>query len=540
MKGQQGLSPVYVHAVLATLAVGLRIRLGHGTGHDSDGQLRGARRRKKGSVEPDVYEDETKQVIVQRKTGTDGEPYAWLVTRTKSKVPVNPPAPPSTPLAPPAAVAPAPTAFLRCRSGWGDCRRPNPRLRPSKVATRAASLRFLRVIRRFRRLGLLLLLPDFGGSGSGCACTDSAARRDEGNHDGEGIPRQRRRCGTAGLFGPLKAAAHAGAVDEAKAKELGFFRQQKTLTVSAKGLSYPLCWVGRAMAAAIITSATPRSGVFAVAADHCGLRVFGLPLDGASTAPIRARRYRSRRSDRWHQDADVCPRQSANLQAFFFCRASDARQARRLDQNWMEKLLRLAISDYVAQGEDPSTGAVRRQCLVRPKLATSWRCVFSTDAKEIGQVMLSRYPNAKTNQPEYYARVPRRPSVRSIFWLPPPKASFKTPRSGSDSLALSSPLSKRKSSRMNVLFEDGRAALPRPLSEQAGAIQVEFPGGKREKCAPTGCFLLRQTAAAGTVSPTDRNWRRRSTASFCGKSQGRRVCFFGFGAGVFRASTDGN
>ena len=104
VKGQQGLSPVYVHALLATLAVGFAYqtwtRDRTQTQTDSVVVLDVAKK----EVSSLTYEDETKQVVVQRKIGADGEPYAWLMTRTKTKVPVNPPAPPvpAQPAAPPA------------------------------------------------------------------------------------------------------------------------------------------------------------------------------------------------------------------------------------------------------------------------------------------------------------------------------------------------------------------------------------------------------------------------------------------------------
>jgi hypothetical protein len=72
-------------------------------------------------------------------------------------------------------------------------------------------------------------------------------------------------------------------------------------------------------------------------------------------------------------------------------------------KNWMDKVLRIAISDYVAQGEEPQAspppGAAGQ-----PALGDIMTLRFYEGRKEIGNAVFSRQLNPKTNQPEFYGR----------------------------------------------------------------------------------------------------------------------------------------
>lgn len=405
VKGQQGLSPVYVHAVLATLAVGFAYqtwtRDRTQTQTDSFVVLDVAKK----EVSSLTYEDETKQVIVQRKTGTDGEPYAWLVTRTKSKVPVNPPAPP-TPLAPPAAVAPAPTAAPAVPIKAGALPTAKPAAPPVKGGDKSGEP------------AVPPGHPPLPSAGPAPAAAPTSVAPAVAVPAPTPPPVEMKEITTVkeyrgndgavellGLFGPLKALRTLGAVDEAKAKELGFSGSKKTLTVSAKGLSYAFVLGGTSYGSGDYYVRDPQGQVYLLSQ-----RIIA-DFEFSDSRLMERRLHRFERADIDRVEVTVGTKTRTfvqgsrqNPQAFFF--AEQATPDKRDDsiKNWMEKLLRLAISDYVAQGEDPSTGAGASSMSGAAKVGDVMAVRFFDGRKEIGQVMLSRYPNAKTNQPEYYAR----------------------------------------------------------------------------------------------------------------------------------------
>ena len=78
VKGQQGLSPVYVHAGLAVLAVLFAYqtwtRDRAQTQTDSVVVLDVTKR----EVASLAYLDETRDITVERRTGPDGESYPWI------------------------------------------------------------------------------------------------------------------------------------------------------------------------------------------------------------------------------------------------------------------------------------------------------------------------------------------------------------------------------------------------------------------------------------------------------------------------------
>ena len=91
-----------------------------------------------------------------------------------------------------------------------------------------------------------------------------------------------------------------------------------------------------------------------------------------------------------------------NPQGFFFAEAATPDKRDDSLKNWVEKLLRLSIGVYLAQGEEPATGAPSMSGAAKTGELITVR--FFEGRKELGNMVLSRYPNAKTSQAEYYAR----------------------------------------------------------------------------------------------------------------------------------------
>ena len=98
LRGQRGVSSVTIHAVLAGLALVFAYmswtRDRTQVKEDQPVVLDYGKR----DVERLSYQDETRTVVVERKTGADGEPYPWVTVTTRSKTLLtNPGAPPPGP-----------------------------------------------------------------------------------------------------------------------------------------------------------------------------------------------------------------------------------------------------------------------------------------------------------------------------------------------------------------------------------------------------------------------------------------------------------
>lgn len=405
VKGQQGLSPVYAHALLATLAVGFAYqtwtRDRTQTQTDSVVVLDVAKK----EVSSLTYEDETKQVVVSRKTGADGEPYAWLMTRTKSKVPVNPPAPPPpAPVVAPAAPNPSgpvgtPPSVVKAGvlptakpatpppgSAKGGDKSGEPAMPPGHPPLPAAE-------------------PS-SGSPAATAAPAAPSLPPVEMKEITTVKEYRGNDGAVellGLFGPLKALRTLGTVDDAKAKELGLTGSKKTLTVQAKGLSYAFVLGGTSYGSGDYYARDAQGQVYLLSQ-----RIVA-DFEFSDSRLMERRLHRFERADFDRVEVKVGEKTRTlvqgsrqNPQAFFF--AEQATPDKRDDsiKNWMEKFLRLAISDYVAQGEEPSAGSGTMSGAA--KVGDIMTVRFFDGRKEVGTVVLSRYPNAKTNQIEYYAR----------------------------------------------------------------------------------------------------------------------------------------
>ncbi|HMU40081.1 MAG TPA: DUF4340 domain-containing protein [Pseudomonadota bacterium] len=369
-RGQSLLSPVYVHAVLAMLAVGFAYqtwtRDRTQTQTDSVVVLDAAKK----DVASLNYQDETKEITVEKRTGQDGEPYAWLVTKTKTKVPVPQPATASA--TGENKTSPTPNPQDAKATTPAENKPPTPAAAPTPAEKPAQP-------ERPPEMKEVTTVKEYRGN-------DSAME-------------------LLNLFGPLKALRALGAVDDAKAKELGFVDSKKKLTVRAKGLEYNF-----------VLGGTSYGGGDSYVRDGQG-QVYLLSQRIAADFEFSDSRLMERKLHRFERaDYDrievkvgektrvVVQGNRQNQQNFFF--ADGATPDKRDDtlKNWVEKLSRLAIGDYVARGEEPTADKAAVAMSGAPKSGEIMNAHFFDGKREIGSVVLFRYPNAKSNQPDFFAK----------------------------------------------------------------------------------------------------------------------------------------
>lgn len=424
VKGQQGVSSVFVHAGLAALAVVFayqtwtRDRTQVQT--DSVVVLDATKR----DVSSLAYEDETRQVTVERRAGADGEPYAWLLTKVKSKVPVNPPAPP---VAAPTAAPASPTAPSPGPAGAAA-----PGAKPTAAAPVApgakptAAAPVAPVAPSSKKGGEKSGEPPMP---AGHPPLPGADPHGMVHGDPHGAPaasmpapaptaapvemkevttiKEIRGSDAAmellGLFGPLRALRALGTVDEAKAKELGLTDSKKSLTVNVKGLSYKFVIGGTSYGSGDYYARDAQGQVFLLSQRI----IADFEFFESRLLERRIHRFERADFDRIEVKAGSKSRtiiQSArqNPQAFFFADATTPDKRDDSLKNWVEKLLRLSVSDYLAQGEDPSTSATAMSG--SPEIGERMSVRFFDGKKELGTMVLYRYPNPKTGQLDFYAR----------------------------------------------------------------------------------------------------------------------------------------
>lgn len=211
-----------------------------------------------------------------------------------------------------------------------------------------------------------------------------------------------------GLFGPLRALRALGTVDEAKAKELGLTDSKKSLTVTARGQSTKFVLGGTSYGVGDVYARDPEGRVFLIAQRLPG------DLEFAESRLMERRLHRFERPDFDRLEITVTgaagPKKRVLMQRnkqdptnYFFAEESSPDKRDDTLRNWVEKVMRMAISDYVAQGEEPqpSTTAPMSGAPATGDLIT---LRFFDGRRELGSAVLSRYQNPKTNQMDFYAR----------------------------------------------------------------------------------------------------------------------------------------
>lgn len=369
VKGSKGLSPVYVHAALAVFAVGFAYqtwtRDRTQTQTDSVVVLDAAKK----DVGRVGYQDETKQVTVERRQGPDGEPFAWVVTKTKTKVAVVPAA---TDAKNPPTGAPNPTtpeanktaANAKPPSAASDKPLPTPTEKPPE---RPPEMKEVTTVKEYRGNDAAMELMN--------------------------------------MFGPLKALRVLGTVNDQKAKELGFADSKKSLEVSAKGLATKFAMGGTSYGGGDSYVRDSQGQVYLVA------QRIAADFEFPDSRLMERRLHRFERADfdrievkAGDKTRVLVQSNRQNQQSFYFAEAATPDKRDDSLKNWVEKLLRLAIGDYVAQGEEPAADKNAAPMSGVPKIGEVLTARFFDGKKELGSVVLLRYPNAKSNQTDYYAK----------------------------------------------------------------------------------------------------------------------------------------
>lgn len=398
------------------------------------------------------YVDENRTVTVERRSGSDGEPYAWVTVKSRSKslatnpggeprvaVPpghgaVAPPAPPAAPgpapgaapapagkppgvQAPPGAVKPGPAAV---RPAAPPPVKPAPlkggeksgvdKNKPEAVAAApAAAAPPVQAAAPAPVAAPAAAPPAAGAPAAAPAAPAPAApgvpiheiketitvKQFRGNDQAEKL---------LDMFGPLRAARSLGAVDEAKSKELGFTDSKKSLTVNVRGqtIKYTLGTTSYGIGDAYARDPEGRAYLIA--------QRLPADMEFAESRLMERRLHKFERTDFDRIEVTsggkkrvLVQRNKQDPQAYYF--AEEATPDKRDDtlKNWVEKTLRMAINDYVAEGEEPQAPTTAPMSGA-PAMGEIVSLRFFDGHKDLGSAVISRHQNPKTNQLEFFAR----------------------------------------------------------------------------------------------------------------------------------------
>lgn len=407
------------------------------------------------------YEDESRTVTVERRSGSDGEPYAWVTVKTRSKTlatnpggeprVVVPPghgagAPPSPPTAPPAPAVTPPGAAGKApgaapATGPGKPApapvavpgKPAPGAKPAPAPLKGGEKSG---VDKNKPATASAPAPAASPAPAGAAAPGAAAATAPAAAPGAaaapaptaapapapGVPvhevketitvRQFRGSDQADklldLFGPLRAVRALGTVDDAKAKELGFTDSKKSMTVTARGQSTKFVLGGTSYGAGDVYARDQDGRVFLLAQRLPG------DLEFAESRLMERRLHRFERPDFDRVEVTVTntsgPKKRVLLQRnkqdgtnYFFAEESSPDKRDDTLRNWVEKVMRMAISDYVAQGDEPQPSTAAPMSGT-PQMGDLITLRFFDGRRELGSAVLSRYQNSKTNQMEFFAR----------------------------------------------------------------------------------------------------------------------------------------
>ena len=436
MKGRQerGVASIVIHVVLAALALVLAFWTWTADKTKVGPSEVVALDVSKQDIQSLTFKDESRTVQVERRTGSDGEAYAWLTVTTRTKALTtnaaaaggNPhggmmpaPPPPSAPAAPaPApAVAPAPAGkaavpVVKPTAAAAGPNKPAAPAKPAKGGDKSGDGK--PVVAAAAPAPAPAVVASAAAPGSAASAAPVAAPQPAApiHEIKETVSvKQFRGSDLADKmllqFSPLRALRAIGTVDEAKAKELGLTDTKKELLISARGQTYAFA----------IGNTSYGSGDY-YAKDGQG-RVFLLSHNLIGDFEFAESRMMERRLHRFSQPDFTRVEVSVNgktrtlqqqkredAQNYFFADQSTPDKRDDSLKNWVDKVLRMAIQDYVAQGEEPKGDSEQVASSTAPAVKTGdlMTLRFFDGRKELGSAVLSRFINPKTNQVEYFAR----------------------------------------------------------------------------------------------------------------------------------------
>lgn len=440
MKGRQerGVASIVIHVVLAALALVLAFWTWTADKTKVGPSEVVALDVSKQDIQSLTFKDESRTVQVERRTGSDGEAYAWLTVTTRSKALTtnaaaaggNPhggmmPAPPShseldhAAPAPAPGVAPAPAGkaaapVVKPTAAATAPNKPAAPAKPAKGGDKSGDGKPVAAAAPATAPATAVVAPPAAAPGSAAAAAPVAAPPPAApiHEIKETVSvKQFRGSDLADKmllqFSPLRALRAIGTVDEAKAKELGLVDTKKELLISARGQTYAFA----------IGNTSYGSGDY-YAKDGQG-RVFLLSHNLIGDFEFAESRMMERRLHRFSQPDFTRVEVSVNgktrtlqqqkredAQNYFFADQSTPDKRDDSLKNWVDKVLRMAIQDYVAQGEEPKGDSEQVASSTAPAVKTGdlMTLRFFDGRKELGSAVLSRFINPKTNQVEYFAR----------------------------------------------------------------------------------------------------------------------------------------
>ena len=437
MKGRQerGVASIVIHVVLAALALVLAFWTWTADKTKVGPSEVVALDVSKQDIQSLTFKDESRTVQVERRTGSDGEAYAWLTVTTRTKALTtnaaaaggNPhggmmpaPPPPSAP-APAPAVAPAPAGkaaapVVKPTAAAAGPNKPAAPAKPAKGGDKSGDGKpvVAAAAPAAAPAPAPAVVAPAAAPGSAASAAPVAAPQPAApiHEIKETVSvKQFRGSDLADKmllqFSPLRALRAIGTVDEAKAKELGLTDTKKELLISARGQTYAFA----------IGNTSYGSGDY-YAKDGQG-RVFLLSHNLIGDFEFAESRMMERRLHRFSQPDFTRVEVSVNgktrtlqqqkredAQNYFFADQSTPDKRDDSLKNWVDKVLRMAIQDYVAQGEEPKGDSEQVASSTAPAVKTGdlMTLRFFDGRKELGSAVLSRFINPKTNQVEYFAR----------------------------------------------------------------------------------------------------------------------------------------
>jgi hypothetical protein len=434
----RGMSTVLLHGVLAAVALVLAYWSWTRDKTQIDPQRESvvALNAQKREVESLTYKEENRTVTVERKTTASGEPYAWVTVTTKQKTMVTNPAasgavppPPPAPADPhgavdphghgPAAPTPAPPAPAAApgkpAAAPAAGKPAAPAAAPGKGGDKAAADKDKEAEKKAPAAPPPAAVPPPAPAPAGgapaaaapAAGAPAAAPPPAPVHEMKETVTTKSFRGSESAdklleaFEPLKALRGLGTVDEAKAKDLGLAESKKGLTVTFKGQQV------------VFTIGSTSYGAGDVYVRDGGGKVYLLPsrfqsdFEYAESRLMERRMHRFERQDISKVEITVGQKKKVLVQgkrqdptgSFWAEEATPDKKDETL-RNWMNKVLGMAISDYVVKGEEPQGPAMSQQSGA-PQYGVVMSMRFYDGRKEIGHAEFSRYPKGSAS--EYYA-----------------------------------------------------------------------------------------------------------------------------------------
>ncbi len=206
-------------------------------------------------------------------------------------------------------------------------------------------------------------------------------------------------------FGPLQGLRALGNLDDTKLKELGLTESKKSLTLQVKGKPTKLMIGSAAYGSGDVYVRDPQGQVYLLP------QRFSSDFEYADSRLMERRMHRFERPDLTKVEVTVGTKKRTLVQqkrqdpAGFYW-ALEGSPDKRDDslKNWMDKVLRLAISDFVSKGDEPQQPAMSQPPGPSgvPQYGEVMTLRFFDGSKQIGEATFTRYP--KGTQTEYYAK----------------------------------------------------------------------------------------------------------------------------------------